>query len=55
MLQQLKGFLTSRRLNLVSRAHLANEFRWGLRDAGLSQAQQEEWTEWLVVQISRKK
>lgn len=55
MLQQLKGFLTANRLNLISRAHLANEFRWILRDGGVPLAQQEEWTEWLVLQISAKK
>ena len=55
MLQQLKGFLASHRLNLLSRAHMANEFRWVLRDSGVPPTQQEEWTEWLVLQISRKK
>lgn len=54
-LQQLNGFLSANRLNLISRAHLANEFRWALRDGGVSTAQQEEWTEWLVLQISGKK
>jgi hypothetical protein len=53
--QQVKSFMTSNRLNLISRAHLANEFRWALRDGGLSPELQEQWTEWLVVQIAGKK
>lgn len=55
MMQQLKGFLTARRLNLISRAHLANEFRWILKDGGVPPVEQEEWTEWLVLQISANK
>ncbi len=55
MSQQVKSFMASNRLNLISRAHLANEFRWALRDGGLAAELQEQWTEWLVVQIAGKK
>jgi hypothetical protein len=55
MSQQIKSFIASNKLNLISRAHLANEFRWALRDSGLAAELQEEWTEWLVVQIAGKK
>lgn len=53
--QQVKNFMAANRLNLVSRAHLANEFRWTLRDGGLPREIQEQWTEWLVVQVAGKK
>lgn len=53
--EQVRTFLRASTLNFLSRAYLANEFKWTLRDAGLARERADQLTEWLVLRISTKK
>ncbi|MDR7380365.1 hypothetical protein J2X19_005068 [Rhodoferax ferrireducens] len=46
-----RQFQVSHTLNLYTRAKLANNFKWTLKDAGYESTYVEELTEWLVKRL----
>lgn len=51
MASQIAEFKQHHKLNTYKKAQLANEFRWALRDAGLSPQYVDEITRWVTQKI----
>ncbi|WP_394787329.1 hypothetical protein [Rhodoferax sp.] len=49
--QRVRQFQVTHKLNLYTRAKLANNFKWTLKDAGYDMAYVEQLTEWLVKRL----
>lgn len=49
--QRTRQFQVTHTLNIYTRAKLANNFKWTLKDAGYETAYVEELTEWLVKRL----
>ena len=48
---QIIQFKSKFKLNIYTKAKLANRFKWTLKDAGFNMAYVDELTEWLVKRL----
>ena len=55
MRAQIERFARAERVTFIGKALLANEFKWGLIEAGVDSNTVDELTEWLLQQISQRR
>jgi hypothetical protein len=55
MRAQIERFAQAERVTFIGKALLANEFKWGLIEAGVDSNTVDELTEWLLQQISQRR
>lgn len=48
---RVNQFKATNKLNIYTKAQLANSFKWTLKDAGYEPKYSDELTEWLVKQL----
>lgn len=48
---RVNQFKATNKLNVYTKAQLANSFKWALKDAGYDAKYSDELTEWLVKQL----
>ena len=52
---QIERFTRAEKVTFIGKALMANEFKWGLIEAGVDRAKVEELTEWLLQEVGRRR
>ena len=55
MRAQVERFAHAERVTFIGKALLANEFKWGLIEAGVDRTKVDELTEWLLQEVSQRR